>query len=335
MKKDEAPKSNFWKNIGIVMILLIVAGNSWLIWKTSAVVERVDKYNQGVVDELGSIQGDVTGFAQDLNEIRRFLLLPERNYSVDGEVTETKAEDEVNNQNSLALFAMLDGLVKEDQAAKNKLLAEPVFTGLFANQDFLTKLGATKLGFGERGDLQIKFIDLAETDDLNQPNTFRGQPLYNLVFDPNENLFKVQSALGEQKFAQYTLVGFPTELIDYMSKNKQAVRQKKLLDQQEAAKALTAADEEVKKLLESQKLELQNMVKDPAFVETLATLGLKVKEQSREENNKYIFDIVDGQGLVKFSLALEITSGMIKVIKDNQEIDLKTFLEQEGSKKKP
>lgn len=334
MKKDEQVKSGFWKNIGLVMILLIVAVNSWLIWQVSAIVNRVDKYNQGVVDELGGIQGDVKTFATDLNEIRRFLLLPEKSY-VNGD-TEAKPEsEEENSQNSVALFAMLDSLVKEEQAAKNKVAAEPVFTALLNNRDFLAALEAAKLGLGERSDLQIKLIDWADQSADGAVNVLKNQPLYNLVFSANDNYFKVQSALGEQNFTEYASVDFPNKLLDYLVKNTEAVRKKKLADQNEAAQASVKAEEEVKKILENQKAELQNMVKDKAFVETLAGIGLRVKEGAREENNKYIFDIIDEQEQVKFSLALELTSGMIKLIKNNQEIDLKSFLEQEGSKKKP
>jgi len=38
---------------------------------------------------------------------------------------------------------------------------------------------------------------------------------------------------------------------------------------------------------------------------------------------------------VSFSFVVEMSSGMLKVIQDNQEIDLYTFLDSLGSKKKP
>jgi|GEM_PF-6014335 len=327
MKKEIKTKNSIWKKVALLAVVLIVASNSWLIWQVSHVVNRMDKYNQGVVDEVGSVMGDVKLFADDLNEIRKFLLLPEKNYSVSGEVGDGEIEEnERNNQNSVALFAMLDSFVKEEQVAKNKLQAGPVFEGLLVNQEVKNRLNVVGLSWGQKGDLQIKLMDSA--------GTFRGQPLFNLIFVSTENIFKVQSVLGEQNFSNYSEATFSNKLIDYLVNNTEAVRAKRLADQEAQAKAVSQSQEQVKESLENQKAELNNMVRDAAFVETLSAMGLKVRELPREENNKYIFDIVDAEGKIKFSLALEITSGMIKVIRDNREIDLKNFLEEEGSKKK-
>jgi hypothetical protein len=324
-----------WSRYMLFFILAVLLWNTFQIWMMTGVVSRVDKYNQGVVDEVGGLVGDVKLFADDLNGIRRFLLLPEKQYAVEGESGEpASADDQTGPQNNVAVFAFLDSLVKDQKIEENRKAAQPVFDALFTNQDFLTRMTAAKLLFGEKGDLQVKFIDGNELLADGTKNELFGKPLYDLVFDAGNNIFLLQSAIGESKFSDYSKADFPIKLADSLQKNLQMVRDAKL-------KSLSVAEEEEKKAqglveqeLQKKKQELDSIVKDKAFVETLASIGLKSATQAREENNKYIYDVLDASGKVKFSLALEISSGMIKVLKDNQEIDIKSFLaDQDGSKK--
>lgn len=318
------------------MILLVLCWNSWQILEMGTVADRVDKYNRGVIDEMGKVTGDVKLFAEDLNEIRSFLLLPEKKY-FGGEQSETPSETEekTGSENSRAVFALLDSLVKEDAVVKNRAQAQTVFEGLLANADFQAKIAAAQLKFGERAELTVKFTDAQKALSETQENVLFDQPLYTLVFSAQDNAFKVQSALGDEVFKEYAAPDFASKLADYLIKNIASARDTKISEKKTAAEASEKLKKDAEAQLAANKKELEDLVKDKAFMETLATIGLKVAEKPREENNKYIFDVLDGAGRVKLSLALEITSGMMKVIRDNQETDIKTFLESTGSKKKP
>ncbi len=334
MTKEQ--KSQDWVKVLLFVILLVLCWNSWQILEMGSVAERVDKYNRGVIDEMGKVTGDVKLFSEDLNEIRRFLLLPEKKY-FGGEPSETPGgtEEKASTENSQAVFSLLDSLVKEDAAVKSKVQAQTAFDALLANADFQTKIAATQLKFGERAELQIRFTDAQKTFGETQENVLFEQPLYTLVFSSQDNAFKVQSALGDEVFKEYTAPDFSTRLADYLTKNISAARDKKIAEKKTAAEESEKMKHDAEAQLTAWKKELEDIVKDKAFTETLASIGLKVAEKPREENNKYIFDVMDGTGRVKLSLALEISSGMMKVIRDNQETDIKTFLESAGSKKKP
>lgn len=335
MKEEKQQKGNLWVKPAVAFLALILVVNTWMIWQMRSVVERVDKYNQGVVDEIGGMTGDVKSFADDLNEIRRFLLLPEKNYSVIGKADQS-AEDDVTpeDENNLAIYAMLESISKEKQAAENNRQAVAAMTALANNQDFLKGIQTANLQVGEKSDLQMKFVDTLIKNADGTDNILRGQPLFSLVFDGEDNVFKLQSALGEQGFQNYKDAGFASGILDYLSKNAQPARAKKLenLKQEELDKQKSADAQ--KQELQDKKNLLDNIVKDKAFLDTLAKDGWQTALPAREEANKYIYDVKDAQGKVVFSLAVELSSGMIKVLTNGQELDVKSFLNTDGSKKK-
>ncbi len=333
-EKNKKPKDT--TKILLGLILVVLAWNSWKIFEMGSIAAKVDKYNQGVVDEMGKVVGNVKSFSEDLNEIRRFLLLPEKEYFPEEiKEPENTPEEQTGSENSRAAFAFLDTVVKDEKSEQNRGQARPVFTALLANTDFKAKVAAAQLALGEQGDLQVKFVDVQKVFAETQENPTFNQPLYQLAFAAEDNSFKVQSALGEEAFRDYTSQDFAVRVGDYLTQNLSAVRDKKIEERKAAEEAANKAKTDAESQLALQKKELDDIVRDKAFSETLATVGLKVAEQPREENNKYIFDVVDGEGKVRFSLALEISSGMIKVIRGLEESDIKNFLESDGSKKKP
>ena len=337
LKKEDIKKimaASGWSRFTLIFMLVVLLWNSSQIWWMSSTVGKVDKYNQGLVDEIGGIRGDVKNFADDLNEIRRFLLLPEKNYSVDGVAMEkTDTGEQKNSDNTVAVFAFLNSLAQEDKLAKNQQTAQPVFSNLFSNADFLAKLAQSQIQIGVKGDLQVKFLDGTAALADGKKNELFGQPLYNLVFDAAANEFRLQSALGEKTYADFNAAGFVDQLAADMVNNLEQLRAKKIQAGQDALKQDEAAKKAAEDQLDAQKLELDNIIKDKAFTDTLQGLGLKVTAQPREEANRYIYDVLDAGGKVKFSLIMELSSGMLKVLKDNQETDIKTFLD-DGSKKK-
>jgi len=247
---------------------------------------------------------------------------------------ENNNDDDTNASSTQALYAMLDAIGKDQKAAQNSLAAQPIYAALLANQDFLNGLAPANLVLGERAELQIKFNDSLAKNPDGTDNALKNQALYNLVFDAEANAFKVQSALGEFQFVDYQAPDFATKVLTYLTQNVAAVRQKKLAAIAQENQDKQKAADQIKQNLEAQKKQLADALHEPAFHDGLAGLGWKVADQPREENNKYVFDIVDAQNKIQFSVALEISSGMIKLIRNGQEIDVKNFLDTDGSKKK-
>ncbi|MCC6643679.1 hypothetical protein IT411_02930, partial [Candidatus Peregrinibacteria bacterium] len=332
-------KSSFWKTFLGLLVVVVLIINSLQLWQMSSVVNRVDKYNQGVIDEVGSVVGDVKTFGEDLNEIREFLLLPTKDYSFEKDPEQkgnTANDTEENSSNTLGAYAFLNSFVAEQKMNELRAKAAPIFETLIQSEDWNKTLSAAGLLIAEKADLQLKLKDnqLKKPDGL--PNELYGEPLYNLIFVAEKNVFRVQSALEEKDFPGYDQIEWEKPLLAYLSDNVGKVREKKVADKQKALEETKKAETDLQTQLESRKQELTKLVTEKAFAETLTSIGLKVADAPREEQNKFIYDVFGADGKVKFSLALEVSSGMIKVIKDNQENDITTYLNQDnGSKKKP
>lgn len=337
-KEGETKKVDMSKGIGkftLFLILAVLFWNTVQIWMMSSVVARVDKYNEGAVIEAGKMMGDVKLFAEDLNQIRQFLLLPKRNYSVTEGVGdgESQDEEEIGKDSSKGLYAFLDQLKLQQKIDENRIAALPVFERLILNIDFWAALTESDLKMGERIDMQLKVLDSRAQNADGSKNILNGEPLFSVVFVPEENLFRVQSAIGDEDFANYSEEIFVMDLQEYFLTNADAARQKKIEQKEQEKSDQQKAEDAVKQAELDKYKELDDLVADVAFVDTLQGMGFSVKDGTREEVNKRLYDIVDEVGKVQFSVALELSSGMIKIIRDNQEFDIESFL-TEGSKKK-
>lgn len=328
--------AKWWLKLLILGMGVLLVLDSIQILNMSSIVASVDKYNQGVVSEIGGFRGDVQSFSNDLNEIRRFLLLPERDYSSSEQAEAPVVDESQATENQMGLYAFLDKYSANKKIEQSRQDGQKAWDVLLRNPDFLAKMKSLNLSFEPvyKVEMQSKFVDRMAKNIDGTINQLVGQPIFSLFFSPEENLFKMQSALGDKKFSNYRSVGFPTEVGDYIAVSLSEARIKKIEQKRLSEEQAKQADQAGKATFLAQKDDFERSLKDPAFTESLTAQGLKIVTQSKQENNKLIYDVTDLEGKVKFSFAMEISSGMIKVIEGNQEIDVKSFLNSDGSKKK-
>ena len=89
----------------------------------------------------------------------------------------------------------------------------------------------------------------------------------------------------------------------------------------------------MEQLVNSSRQELEEVIQEEPFQELLNNNGLTIQSEPREEYNKLLYDVTNQEGQTEFSIFIELSSGMVKLLRDNQEFDLDSFLA--GSKKKP
>lgn len=109
------------KKLGFMLLGLLLAVNTVQLVRFGDIVERVDRYNQGVVDELGGFSGDVASFGGDLNEIREFLLLPTKEYSSTPKDQQAEEGNEPKaSRTETALFTFMEQIADEQNVGINK-----------------------------------------------------------------------------------------------------------------------------------------------------------------------------------------------------------------------
>lgn len=403
--EHKAVRREAFKKLAFFFAILLLIVNTVQLTRFGGIVERVDQYNKGVVDELGSIKKDIYSFGTDLNEIRQFLLLPTKKYSFDQDVEQGTTQDEKeNSRTSQAVYAFLDKIIADRSLKENSQVVQALADKMVADtsfQDALAKAGI-KLGKSENLDAAIQL-------KLGDEN---GSSLFALILGKSDQSLKVQSALGIKPIMEKDYEKQKSAILDYVTSQKANVIRIKtelnsqqtaltdLIKSKETGSALssrkitykgspeekddtvdfifqnseggelftislkrsdasflldgkvyrsveelkpllvdkinnTDASTALEKMLRERKAELEAIFNEDAFKESLKSSGLKINMTPREEYNKVIYDVTNTEGKVSFSFVVEMSSGMLKVIQDNQEIDLYTFLDSLGSKKKP
>ncbi len=336
-KSDKIVGSEWWLKLLVLAVVILLVLDSVQILNMSTVVTRVDKYNQGVVDEIGGFRGDVQSFAGDLNEIRRFLLLPEKNYASAEQDQKQSVDEPQASDNQLGMYAFINQYADSILTEQHRQTERKAWDSLLKNVDFLAKLKSINLSLTviPGVEMQAKLIDKMEKAVDGTPNQLYNQPIFALVFSPEENVFKMQSVIGDYQISDYELAEFPQKVSEYIASHFSEVSIKKIELKKQTEEQAVQASQALQTAKITQKEDFVKTLTEPAFVESLAGLGLTVASQPKEENNKIIYNVSDQQGHVKFAFALEISSGMIKVIDGNRELNVKNFLEESGLKKKP
>lgn len=399
---DQKIRGEALKKLGWILLVLLIGVNTFQLSRFGEIVERVDTYNKGVIDELGEIRQDVMSFGNDMNEIRGFLLLPIKEYSFSKGPDETQDKEEKQaTRTESALYAFLGDLTDEQTRKANAVTAAANADSLLGDASFHAGLENAGLKTGKREDSEDA-IAVAVEDGTTA--------YYSLVFEKKTAHTLVKSALGTYECKGADLFAVKTELLDYFSANKdKALQMKTMMEERknavlalpndagiaailkekkmtlsepeetadtldyffrneegenivtlkikradasyeldgaavadpagltaEVTAKLQAADASTyqEKLMKERKTELEGIFAQQTFLDIMANNGLTLSAEPREEYNKLLYDVKDSAGKTVFSFAIEISSGSFKIIKDNQETDLYSILE-DGSKKKP
>ncbi|MCA9374311.1 hypothetical protein KC725_04075 [Candidatus Peregrinibacteria bacterium] len=397
-KKEGSKSKESFTKLGVIFLAILIVANTIQIANMGSIVERVDRYNQGVVDELGGFRQDVIAFGNDMNEMRSYLLLPTKNYSFMEENEEVEEEDkQETSKTQQALYQFLGQYAEEAQAAENYEKAKQQLTTLHQNPELTAALTESELVAGP-----VEQTEASSSFKISAA----GNPLFSVLADPSSTDLKVQSILGTETLnetntlndlSQYVTsnkdkvitakelleamkagvlnlqnnqnvaagmaeknISFdstPTEdeagfhyhflnvegstilTVDVSREGEYGLADQKFESEEQLAAALTEALNNVdastamEQLVNASRNELESVIQEEPFQELLKTNGLTIKTEPREEYNKLIYDVTNQEGQTEFSLFIELSSGMVKLLQDNQEYDLNSFLA--GSKKKP
>ena len=384
---------------GLPLFAILILINTIQIARFGHTVASIDRYKEGLVDELGGFRQDITRFGSDINEIRNYLLLPTKDYSFVEEEIDTGADEQVMaTDTEKALYAYIAALVNEQKVIEN-------------TQKALTDMSALQKDFELRNALkqQSLYIGFLKQEEGNISfEIYRGkEKYYEVLADPKQGSIKLTDICeGSVNLQGSTLEMQRQEIIEYIKANTEKI-QSALLSR-EANRTLvesTMNEAEIKELIAEKKLmylpqvqegrfeilngdnvallsivimpkdgsitingealpatdnlkamlisaisqldgttqadilvaqrrkELEGVIKEEAFADLLKEVGYKIATEPREEYNKLLYDVTDNEGNVQFSFSIELSSGLIKILRGNQEVDLFSAIEETGKKK--
>lgn len=399
---QRAARRDAFIKLGMIFLGILLIADTVQIARFGEIVERVDLYNKGVVDELGGFREDIMAFGNDMNEMRGVLLLPEKKYSfMEEDESAAEADTKETSPTEQALYTFLSSYVSEkDMAAKAALSADAV-KAMAASETFAQELdgagyGAAPLEDGEfsvsfkinsddvsvfavtadkkTGELKIQsaagsyLVKAAEEEEIEKEILAyvieNGEKIARLKQDIDggkgmiENLFEdeeIKKLLDEKnltfnpspaeddKQISYSVLNVEEEALLTVSVNRAdaslVMNEKSYSGLEEFKSALLETLKNLdgatsmERMIAEQRAELENVFKQEAFADLLKNSGLEISAEPREEYNKLLYDVKNENGDTVFSFVIELSSGYLKILKDNEEVDLYSAL-QDGSKKK-
>ena len=228
-KKTEKKEANKSKEtltrLGLIFLAILIVANTIQIANMGSIVERVDQYNRGVVDELGGFRQDVIAFGNDMNEMRSYLLLPTKNYSFMDQNEKVEEEDkQETSKTQQALYQFLGQYAEEAKAAENYEKAKQQITALNQSPELTTELAGMELVAG--------VVEQSETSSSFKISA-AGNPLFSVLADPTSAELKVQSILGTETLTESKELN---ELVVYINNNKdKVIAAKELMENMKAA----------------------------------------------------------------------------------------------------
>lgn len=182
--------------------------------------------------------------------------------------------------------------------------------------------------------------ELLESKKAGMANLTNNQKLQQVLTDKNIS-FQSSPDEDENGFHYHFLNVEGTTLltIDLMRDGHYQINGKEYESEEQMAVVLIDelgkidASTGLEKMISERRAELETIFQEPAFQELLSSNNLSVSSEPREEYNKLLYDVKDADGNLQFSFVIELSSGLFKVLRNNEEIDLYSVLL--GSKKKP
>jgi hypothetical protein len=271
-KEQKEIRHEALKKLGIIFAGLLLLVNTFQLARFGYIVEKVDAYNKGVVDELGGFRKDIAMFGQDINEVRSMLFLPVKEYSYEEDIViETEEDAKQTSETEQAVYAALSQIVEEQRLAQIAASAEKNTTELYNSM----KAEGTAVGVLENTPEAISFKILDENM----------QPFFNVLNSKTEEKLIIQSALGVYEVKAASSEEIQKEIIDFINANKEKVAQ-------------------AKALLEQRKTEISSLFGDLMAHSDNLIIGMKFSNpQETETSIEYKVLNSEDEELLAFSIA--------------------------------
>jgi len=228
----------------------------------------IKQKDEGLIDEFGEIQTMTGEFANDLNEIRSYFLLPTKNYAITTANIEDKGDvtPESTSSSSQAFFTFVDDVALKKKIETRKAELERLtvdFTDLlvFLQQNSFTPnrdLIETQYGY---------FLDINDTE---------GTTIFSLVLNKSTGSFIIKNSYDRVE-SEGGIDQFKTDIMTYLQNDFQQTREK------------------ISQLISSTR-NLQRVLVSGEMQWLLEQKGLNFDLNKKEDDDKVYFNLIKPEG---------------------------------------
>ncbi|MBD3330961.1 hypothetical protein GF354_05545 [Candidatus Peregrinibacteria bacterium] len=207
------------KNIFALVVIVILLFQIVKLSSIGSKMDYLEERDSSLITEIGQMKDAYTSLGDDLNEVRKFLLLPTKDYLSLSDVPDTgEATNGDKNTNSveLALFKYIDYLAEQDKKVKDYQESKAYLDHLKNSELFKQFLSDNGLKIGtydsDENSTTLR-IDLASTG-------------LNLVFftvDLEESDLVIRNIIDSLTFTPDSKEDFENQVRDYISRHKDKI----------------------------------------------------------------------------------------------------------------
>ncbi len=270
----------------LVLVLLQVGG-------LNRSISNLEQSSRAHTTEIGNINESIIALGSDLNETRKFLLMPTREYFVVDADAGVDSQDADKNTNDLQL-AMFEYVGYVANATKKEAVIEKYksfIDSISKDEEFLNFLADNKLSVNEVNDSDVATILTISSNE--------GLEVIKYYLSKEEGIFYMKSALEKSAIDAENFEGFIAEVRAYLMSN-----QDKIIN---IAKKINDADTKIMSAINSEDVQ--------AYVEQSE---IKIGN-STEADLKRIYPIFDVMGKLIGEVVLDLLTQEIQLVDKEDE----------------
>lgn len=303
---------------GVLFLMMYIQVQS--IFGTFSFLQGRDS---SLITEIGELRDSYVTMGSDMNEVREFLRMPEKNYANLQEMSSTDTEGKNDNDVQLALFKYVDFLTSDHVLSGKVAQGKSLLTGLTESTNFADYLNGESL----------KLSALAENEDgiSVRIESEGGFVLATYHLDKVTGKLSLKTMTEEQKVEENKAQDFEAAAIKFLNENKDGLMK-------------TAENIAAKQGAIAKAINLGTTRK------VLAESGLELKADAKAGNLEIVYPILNKTGEIVAEISLHTDEGEIWLVDKNdssmsvrvtdiatglapflQKLDGRTFIEKKAA----
>ena len=240
---------SFWRPwfYRLIIIFIIIIGGIWFLRMFDA-IQQVDRQNKNLIQEFGQNKIALMQTVADLNEVRKYLLLPSRKYNFFSSDGIIKNQPEESVALATAIYRFTDTVGKEYLTAKQQDENYQKIVTLKNNHDFKNALSKIDLYADKH---------LEDTTEYAVLKIYRDKDLFvQIMLDKTDNSFSIRSIIGSALIDINDDQNLYEFIIAYITEHKETIKitQERINIQKKALQKIWE-QEEVGNILSTKKLQ--------------------------------------------------------------------------------
>ncbi len=212
------------KNLAFLLILVIFFMQFFQVQAMRGTLSKIENTNSSLITEIGQIKSTYTSFTDNMNEVRKFLRMPEVTPAFAEPEAGEQPDQEGKNENELqlAMFRYVEHLSSNRQVTEKLNQRRALLDQLLTNESFNSYLSQNSLTLGtvQENDQEISLTVSVANAELPQPLT-----LISFVIHKIDGAMFLNSPLSSESISYENVNQLADAAQDFLDDNRSKIIQ--------------------------------------------------------------------------------------------------------------